>query len=124
MHHSFIFESELYITLVLKTLISLSRLSRREEIQRIKAGNPDISHREAFSAAAKNVRTLILLFQKYILNRYIHWLNSNKIQKSSKYLLLSGKKSPKFLGKSIYVHESPKFNVQQNASLISSKSNV
>lgn len=28
----------------------------REEIQRIKAGNPDISHREAFSAAAKNVR--------------------------------------------------------------------
>ncbi|GJX76904.1 axial regulator YABBY 1, partial [Tanacetum coccineum] len=26
----------------------------REEIQRIKAGNPDISHREAFSAAAKN----------------------------------------------------------------------
>ncbi|KAD3069220.1 hypothetical protein E3N88_37100 [Mikania micrantha] len=28
----------------------------KEEIQRIKAGNPDISHREAFSAAAKNVR--------------------------------------------------------------------
>jgi len=27
----------------------------RDEIQRIKAGNPDISHREAFSAAAKNV---------------------------------------------------------------------
>lgn len=27
----------------------------REEIQRIKAGNPDITHREAFSAAAKNV---------------------------------------------------------------------
>ncbi|XP_068343556.1 axial regulator YABBY 1-like isoform X2 [Pyrus communis] len=26
----------------------------KEEIQRIKAGNPDISHREAFSAAAKN----------------------------------------------------------------------
>ncbi|KAL6979704.1 Axial regulator YABBY 1 [Sarracenia purpurea var. burkii] len=26
----------------------------RDEIQRIKAGNPDISHREAFSAAAKN----------------------------------------------------------------------
>lgn len=31
----------------------------REEIQRIKAGNPDISHREAFSAAAKNVRSKI-----------------------------------------------------------------
>lgn len=30
----------------------------REEIQRIKAGNPDISHREAFSAAAKNVKNL------------------------------------------------------------------
>ncbi len=30
----------------------------RDEIQRIKAGNPDISHREAFSAAAKNVSTL------------------------------------------------------------------
>ncbi|XP_020596390.1 protein YABBY 2-like, partial [Phalaenopsis equestris] len=27
----------------------------KEEIQRIKASNPDISHREAFSAAAKNV---------------------------------------------------------------------
>uniref|UniRef100_A0A2N9FLV3 Axial regulator YABBY 2 n=1 Tax=Fagus sylvatica TaxID=28930 RepID=A0A2N9FLV3_FAGSY len=27
----------------------------KEEIQRIKAGNPDISHREAFSTAAKNV---------------------------------------------------------------------
>ncbi|KAH6779259.1 plant-specific transcription factor YABBY family protein [Perilla frutescens var. hirtella] len=26
----------------------------REEIQRIKANNPDISHREAFSTAAKN----------------------------------------------------------------------
>ncbi|MQM14056.1 hypothetical protein Taro_046981 [Colocasia esculenta] len=26
----------------------------KEEIQRIKASNPDISHREAFSAAAKN----------------------------------------------------------------------
>ncbi|PQP91636.1 axial regulator YABBY 1 isoform X1 [Prunus yedoensis var. nudiflora] len=29
-------------------------LSSKDEIQRIKAGNPDISHREAFSAAAKN----------------------------------------------------------------------
>ncbi|CAI9103645.1 OLC1v1002168C1 [Oldenlandia corymbosa var. corymbosa] len=29
----------------------------KDEIQRIKAGNPDISHREAFSAAAKNVRS-------------------------------------------------------------------
>lgn len=27
----------------------------REEIQRIKAANPQIPHREAFSAAAKNV---------------------------------------------------------------------
>lgn len=27
----------------------------REEIQRIKANNPDISHKEAFSTAAKNV---------------------------------------------------------------------
>ncbi|KAM1952106.1 hypothetical protein ACFX15_006638 [Malus domestica] len=27
----------------------------KEEIQRIKASNPDISHREAFSKAAKNV---------------------------------------------------------------------
>ncbi|KAG9160679.1 hypothetical protein Leryth_017482, partial [Lithospermum erythrorhizon] len=26
----------------------------KDEIQRIKAANPDISHREAFSAAAKN----------------------------------------------------------------------
>lgn len=36
----------------------------REEIQRIKANNPDISHREAFSTAAKNVNiyNLQLLF--------------------------------------------------------------
>lgn len=33
----------------------------RDEIQRIKAGNPDISHREAFSAAAKNVRSKDIL---------------------------------------------------------------
>ena len=33
----------------------------REEIQRIKATNPDISHREAFSTAAKNV-SFIQLF--------------------------------------------------------------
>lgn len=37
------------------TLLTLITLTCREEIQRIKAGNPDISHREAFSAAAKNV---------------------------------------------------------------------
>jgi hypothetical protein len=30
----------------------------REEIQRIKSCNPEISHREAFSTAAKNVSTL------------------------------------------------------------------
>ncbi|PQM33805.1 axial regulator YABBY 1 isoform X1 [Prunus yedoensis var. nudiflora] len=29
-------------------------INLQDEIQRIKAGNPDISHREAFSAAAKN----------------------------------------------------------------------
>ena len=29
----------------------------RDEIQRIKASNPDITHREAFSAAAKNVNS-------------------------------------------------------------------
>jgi hypothetical protein len=34
----------------------------REEIQRIKANNPDISHREAFSAAAKNVSILLYIF--------------------------------------------------------------
>lgn len=39
----------------------------RDEIQRIKAGNPDISHREAFSAAAKNVRSKrIFIFILYI----------------------------------------------------------
>lgn len=37
--------------LIFNGSLSLSR----EEIQRIKAGNPDISHREAFSTAAKNV---------------------------------------------------------------------
>lgn len=34
---------------------SLLSFGFREEIQRIKASNPDISHREAFSTAAKNV---------------------------------------------------------------------
>lgn len=39
----------------------------REEIQRIKAGNPDISHREAFSAAAKNVQiSLYIWFLSFI----------------------------------------------------------
>lgn len=33
-------------------------MANREEIQRIKANNPTISHREAFSTAAKNVREL------------------------------------------------------------------
>lgn len=36
----------------------------REEIQRIKAANPEIPHREAFSAAAKNV-TLFHFFNIY-----------------------------------------------------------
>lgn len=43
----------------------------REEIQRIKAGNPDISHREAFSAAAKNVRSKNVTYT-YILSIYIY----------------------------------------------------
>lgn len=30
----------------------------REEIQRIKAANPEIPHREAFSTAAKNVSSI------------------------------------------------------------------
>ncbi|KAH7833751.1 hypothetical protein Vadar_009346 [Vaccinium darrowii] len=33
----------------------------KEEIQRIKAANPEIPHREAFSAAAKNVRVFNIL---------------------------------------------------------------
>ncbi|KAA3460246.1 axial regulator YABBY 1-like isoform X1 [Gossypium australe] len=33
---------------------AISFLCQMDEIQRIKAGNPDITHREAFSAAAKN----------------------------------------------------------------------
>lgn len=44
----------------------------REEIQRIKAGNPDISHREAFSAAAKNVNNLILSVNYFFTNIHIH----------------------------------------------------
>jgi hypothetical protein len=32
----------------------------REEIQRIKTSNPEISHREAFSTAAKNVITPVV----------------------------------------------------------------
>lgn len=34
----------------------LKKKSIRDEIQRIKSANPEIPHREAFSAAAKNVR--------------------------------------------------------------------
>ncbi|KAE8660438.1 Protein YABBY 5 [Hibiscus syriacus] len=33
----------------------------KDEIQRIKAGNPDISHREAFSAAAKNLMLVVIM---------------------------------------------------------------
>jgi len=36
-------------------LTQLPLPDNREEIQRIKTSNPEISHREAFSAAAKNV---------------------------------------------------------------------
>lgn len=32
----------------------------REEIQRIKANNPEITHKEAFSTAAKNVSCISL----------------------------------------------------------------
>ena len=39
----------------------------RDEIQRIKAGNPDITHREAFSAAAKNVRSKTKIFWGYMI---------------------------------------------------------
>ncbi|MCD7470708.1 Axial regulator YABBY 5 [Datura stramonium] len=38
----------------------------KEEIQRIKANNPDITHREAFSTAAKNVS---LIRQKVLKNK-------------------------------------------------------
>lgn len=39
----------------LKLTIYMIIIYCREEIQRIKANNPDISHKEAFSTAAKNV---------------------------------------------------------------------
>ncbi|MQM01259.1 hypothetical protein Taro_034011, partial [Colocasia esculenta] len=41
----------------------------KEEIQRIKASNPDISHREAFSAAAKNVS---ILHSGYMFSSHIY----------------------------------------------------
>ena len=41
------------------TLCAAACVHCRDEIQRIKAGNPDITHREAFSAAAKNVNFLL-----------------------------------------------------------------
>ncbi|CAN7087358.1 unnamed protein product, partial [Brassica oleracea var. botrytis] len=46
----------------------------RDEIQRIKSANPEIPHREAFSAAAKNVRQQSLLFttrSNYIFTKFI-----------------------------------------------------
>jgi len=36
---------------------------KRDEIQRIKSANPEIPHREAFSAAAKNVRQVSFCYQ-------------------------------------------------------------
>ncbi|KAH9626075.1 hypothetical protein KSS87_011381 [Heliosperma pusillum] len=42
----------------------------KEEIQRIKACNPEISHREAFSAAAKNVSLFPLTFTYHFWSRY------------------------------------------------------
>ncbi|RWW81234.1 hypothetical protein BHE74_00010395, partial [Ensete ventricosum] len=38
------------------SLCCCSSFAHRDEIRRLKARNPDISHREAFSTAAKNVR--------------------------------------------------------------------
>lgn len=42
----------------------------REEIQRIKASNPDISHREAFSTAAKNVSNYFINYSFEYLQMY------------------------------------------------------
>ncbi|CAI9100808.1 OLC1v1037986C1 [Oldenlandia corymbosa var. corymbosa] len=42
----------------------------KEEIQRIKASNPDISHREAFSTAAKNVSIYASKFLHYVWDNY------------------------------------------------------
>lgn len=44
-----------YINICIYMIINDIGFICREEIQRIKANNPDISHREAFSTAAKNV---------------------------------------------------------------------
>lgn len=50
----------------IKLTILFRWLIHREEIQRIKASNPDISHREAFSTAAKNVSDLISISTQFI----------------------------------------------------------
>lgn len=41
------------------SILSLYIFIEREEIQRIKAANPEIPHREAFSTAAKNVSSTL-----------------------------------------------------------------
>lgn len=52
-----VFPNEIFILIVYITFTSwlIFAVHVREEIQRIKAANPEIPHREAFSAAAKNV---------------------------------------------------------------------
>lgn len=49
----------------------------RDEIQRIKASNPDITHREAFSAAAKNVTPLS--FSSHIVHTSYSLINQIRI---------------------------------------------
>lgn len=50
----------------------------REEIQRIKAANPEIPHREAFSAAAKNVTLFIPLFKCACFIEFLYTHHKNK----------------------------------------------
>jgi hypothetical protein len=65
----------LSLYLKLRKIYTLVKSLCREEIQRIKACNPDISHREAFSTAAKNV-SLCLAFILFFL--YSKLIGNNK----------------------------------------------
>lgn len=71
---AWIIRSYIYIYNLLLLILFWKIKIKRDEIQRIKSANPEIPHREAFSAAAKNVRQQSLLFttrSNYIFTKFI-----------------------------------------------------
>lgn len=74
---------------IYKFLLLFRKLKlKRDEIQRIKSANPEIPHREAFSAAAKNVRKYIVAYFHESNNTFTNFICVNETcgQQWAKYI--------------------------------------